>query len=301
MTNGRSVLARVCVLAAASAALSLASRAGAQQLNQEQIVAGLERDGCVTLPQRKVKVCKDDYRAGGRRVEAVSIRPLDEGRHPGLLLIPGYRGTATTFILLGTIFAQEGFACLSVAQPGFGKSEGKPDYVGPETIRAMIAGFRHLQREPYVDPKRAGVFGYSRGAMAASLVAVRVGDVKAAVFGAGIYDFRKAYEEIKDDGIRANMTAEAGTTEKAFGERSSILRMKKLKCPVLILHGEDDENVPVSQAILLRDRLTELHKPFEIKLLPHAKHGFIGGELLSSTIDFLKRQLKGAPDNVKSP
>ncbi len=194
---------------------------------------------------------------------------------------------------MGTMLAQEGFACLLVEQPGFGKSQGKPDFVGPNTIKALIAGFKKLQREPYVDGKRMGIFGYSRGAMAASLMTVRLGkDVKAAVFGAGAYDFKKAYDEVTIEGIRKNMEIETGMTETAIKERSSILQMKQLKSPVLIMYSEKDENVSVSQALLLRDRLTELKKDFEIRITPTGKHGFMNGEFVSTVTDFFNRRLK---------
>ena len=84
---------------------------------------------------------------------------------------------------------------------------------------------------------------------------------------------RKAYEETKFDGIRENIKAETGLTEKTIKERSSILQMKKLETLVLIIHGENDENVPTNQALLLRDRLTEPNKDFEIIILFDHKHG----------------------------
>jgi dipeptidyl aminopeptidase/acylaminoacyl peptidase len=123
-----------------------------------------------------------------------------------------------------------------------------------------------------------GIYGFSRGGMAASLLAVQLDDVDAAVFGAGVYDFKKAHDEATIEGIRHNMEIESGWTDEAIRERSSVLRMEKLKCPVLILHGEKDANVPVSQAYLLRDRLTALKKDFEIKLFPDREHG-IGPEV----------------------
>jgi len=116
-------------------------------------------------------------------------------------------------------------------------------------------------------------------------------DVKAAVLGAGVYDFQKAYDDSTLPGVRANMRAETGMTRAAIRERSSILRMEVLKCPVLILHGEKDVNVPVSQAYALRDRLTQLHKDFEIKLFPDREHS-IGPEVIPLTVDFFKRRLR---------
>ena len=275
--------------------LSPSSYVAAQQINREQIVADLEKDGCVTLTDRKVKICKDDYSSDGKLVEALSIRPLADGKFPGLMMIPGHQGRATVFISLGVVYAQQGFACFSVGQPGSGKTQVELDFVGPKTVKAMIAGYKKFQREPYVDPAKMGIFGYSRGAMAAALMATKLKGVKAVVLGAGVYDFKKAYDDVKIEGIRQNMLAETGMTEKAIRDRSAVLQADRITAPVLILHGEKDENVPVSQALLMRDRLVELKKDFEIKLFPDAKHGWLGPDFNSATLDFLSRKLKGAP------
>jgi dipeptidyl aminopeptidase/acylaminoacyl peptidase len=237
-----------------------------------------------------VKICKYDYSFDGLSIEALSFRPAGAGPFPGVLLIPGYQGTALDLISLGSALAQNGFAAVAVSQPSFGKSQGKADYVGPLTLKVLTEAFQKFKKESYVDAERMGIYGFSRGGMAASLLAVKLDDVRAAVFGAGIYDFQKAHDEGKIAGIRANMESETGMTEAAVRERSSIFQMEKLKCPVLILHGEKDENVPVSQAYMLRDRLTTLKKDFEIKLYPDRSHG-IGPEVSTETISFFKRRL----------
>lgn len=273
--------------------LLIPALAAAQQINREQIIAALEKDGCTTLTDRKVKICKDDYSSDGKLVEAISIRPLGEGKFPGLMLIPGHQGPATVFIGLGTVFAQQGFACFSVGEPGSGKTQVELDFVGPKTIKAMIAGYEKFKHEPYVDATKMGIFGYSRGGMAAALMATKLKDLKAVVLGAAVYDFQKAYDEITIEGIRENMRKESGMTPKAIRERSAILGMDRVKAAVLILHSQKDENVPVNQAYLLRDRLTELKKDFEIKVFPEGKHGWITGDLIDASLDFFNRKLKG--------
>ncbi|HEX9652715.1 MAG TPA: PIN domain-containing protein, partial [bacterium] len=50
-------------------------------------------------------------------------------------------------------------------------------------------------------------------------------------------DFQKAYDATQLEGIRENMRAETGMTDEAIKQRSSLLAMDKLACPVLILHG----------------------------------------------------------------
>ena len=136
--------------------LTLACRGSDCHPRLSSIVAALEKDGCVTLTERQVKICKDDYFSGGKMVEAVSIRPTAEAKYPGLLLIPGHEGRATAFITLGIIFAGQGFACFSVGQPCSGKTQVELDFVGPKTIKAMIAGYEKFKRQPYVDFEEDG-------------------------------------------------------------------------------------------------------------------------------------------------
>ena len=274
--------------------LLLASSSSAQQPPDfSQLIAAMERDGCVLHEESAVRVCKRDYAVDGKNVEAVSFEPRGGGRSPGLLLIPGHGGTARDWIPNGLTFARNGFAGLAVAQPGYGRSEGPGDYVGPKTLKVLTEGYRRLQRETFVDSKRMGIVGYSRGGMAASLLAVQLDDLKAAVLGAGVYDFKRAYEDTGLDGIRANMKAETGMSEEAIRIRSSVLQMEKLKCAVLILHGAKDINVPVSQAYMLRDRLTALKKEFEIQVFPDREHGIGPQNLYNYSLDFLKRKLAG--------
>ena len=262
------------------------------QASRESLDEVLEKEGCVTNDQNKAKICKYDYSVNAKRIEAFTIRPLADEKYPALVLLAGREG-AKTFITFGMILVQRGFASMAVTEPGFGKSEGKPDFMGPKSIEAFAVGFKKFRRESFVDAERMGVFGYSRGGMAASLLTVKLGSsVKAAVFGAGVYDFKRAYNETKFDGIRENIKTETGFTEKAIRERSSIWQMQKLKTPVLIIHGENDENVPTNQALLLRDRLTELKKDFEIVILPEHKHGQFKGDFILPVIDFFDRKLK---------
>ncbi|MFY9574768.1 MAG: alpha/beta fold hydrolase [Blastocatellia bacterium] len=275
--------------------LLLAREAIAQRPDFSKLIEAMNKDGCSIHEQSGVKVCKRDYSVDGKNVEAISFEPRGQGPFPGLLLIPGHATTARDWIPNGLTYAREGFAGLAVSQPGYGTSAGPGDYVGPRTIKVLIEGYRRLQREPFVDSRRMGIVGYSRGGMAASLLAVQLDDLKAAVLGAGVYDFKRQYDETGLDGIRQNMKAETGMTEDAIRQRSSVLLMEKLKCPVLILHGEKDINVPVSQAHLLRDRLTALKKEFEIQLFPDREHGIGPENLYKYSLDFLKRKLAGEP------
>jgi dipeptidyl aminopeptidase/acylaminoacyl peptidase len=283
----------IVLLCAAAFALSLAwthPLLAQQPGGWDKIIERMEKEGCAALDSG-VKVCRADYAVNGKAVEAISFVPAGDGHFPGVLMVPGYERTARDFVPLGIRFAKQGLAGIAVSQPGFGKSKGPPDFVGPKTVEVLKVAYQTLKQQPYVDPDRMAIYGYSRGGMAASLLATELDDVKAAVFGAGIYDFQLFYNDTPLPGARRNMLDETGMTKQAIIERSSILRMDRLKCPVLILHGERDENVPVSQAKALRDRLTQLHKEFEIKLFPDAPHS-IGAPAGDAAVDFFRRKLQ---------
>jgi carboxymethylenebutenolidase len=64
--------------------------------------------------------------------------------------------------------------------------------------------------------------------------------------------------------------------------------------PVLILHGEEDRVVPVTEATKLQRLLERAGTPYEIKLYPGAGHGFNGMQLIDAgrrSVQFLKKYL----------
>jgi dipeptidyl aminopeptidase/acylaminoacyl peptidase len=207
------------------------------------------------------------------------------------LMIPGHDRTAVDYIPLGVAIAKRGYVCLAVTQPGFGRSTGSPDFVGPQTVAAMLAGYRKLSCEDFVDSTRMALFGYSRGAMAASLMAARLPRLRCVILGGGIYDLGAAYREIKDEGIRQNIEREAGVDSAAWRERSSLFLADHFECPVLILHGGADTSAPVSQARRLHDALAGLGKPSELVIIEGAEHGLPPNLILEHTLDFLARYL----------
>lgn len=274
--------------------------ANAQQpINRDKLIENIEKNGCAVAEEEKVRICKFDYKYKNQTVEALTFRPVTEGKFPGLMLIPGYQGTAKTYLSFGIIFAKSGFASMTISTPGFGKTELKADFLGENTINAFVKGFKKFKGESFVDKNKLGIFGYSRGAIAASLMITKLEDVKAAVLGGGIYDLKKAYDELTIEGIKENIKLETGASEKAFKERSAIFQAEKINSSVLIIHGENDLNAPTNQAYLLRDKLKELNKDVELKIIAGQDHRIGGGNFLQIIADFFTHKLKGKAGDVK--
>src|SRR5215468_2104533 len=93
----------------------------------KEIISRIEKDTCATL-QPGTQVCRYDYKDNGKTVEAISFRPAGDGPFPGVVMIPGFGGTARDLVPIGVRMANNGFAAVSVSQPGFRISEGPPDF-----------------------------------------------------------------------------------------------------------------------------------------------------------------------------
>jgi dipeptidyl aminopeptidase/acylaminoacyl peptidase len=260
-------------------------------LTTADIAARLHATGRVELAGGQLVIERYDFDRHGAHVEAVIVRPAAAGTHPGLLLIPGHTRTAIDMLPASVRFARAGFATLAVSQPGYGGSTGPADFAGPRTFAALRDAAERFAREPYVDAAHMGIYGYSRGALAAAELAARTDLFRAAVLGGGIYDFRAAYDQVSLAGIRENMAAEAGLSEQAVRFRSPIRDMAGLDGPVLIVHGADDANAPLAQARALDARLTALGREHELLILPGRDHGLPVADIIGPATAFFIRHL----------
>ena len=141
---------------------------------------------------------------------------------------------------------------------GYGKSEGQPSEQG--TYRDARAALEYLQGRPDASGKRAVYFGRSLGAAVAVELAVEhppAGLVLVSPF-TSLRDMAKLSHPILP------------LAAWAAGDRyDSAARIGKIHRPVLIIHGEHDEIVPVQQGEAL---FRTANDPKTFRLLPGAGH-----------------------------
>jgi dipeptidyl aminopeptidase/acylaminoacyl peptidase len=70
---------------------------------------------------------------------------------------------------------------------------------------------------------------------------------------------------------------------EAYRWRSPVYRAAEIACPVLIIHGTEDQNVGVEHAIRLADALQRCGKPCELWLVDGASHLFQGERMETYT------------------
>ncbi len=164
---------------------------------------------------------------------------------------------------------------------------------------AAAAG-EFLRTLPYSNGK-VGIYGYSYGGIMSMAAITRHPDVfDAAVPMAGIYDFADAYSS--GDRLQKifTMTGHGGPPEErreVYALSDSLARVKNIKTPLLLMHGEEDVRAPYRQYLLAVEALKRHGKPFESKSYPGEPHGFRNPanrvDMYRRLEAFLDRHLKG--------
>jgi dipeptidyl aminopeptidase/acylaminoacyl peptidase len=199
--------------------------------------------------------------------------------------------------------ASRGYAVLSVNYR-LGVMYGRAFREAPNTVwrgaaeyKDVVAAGRYLQQLPDVDRDKIGLWGGSYGGFLTAMGLARNSDLfKAGVDFHGVHDWSVFLTERPYFGNLALRPPDADAAVKLASESSPNSSISTWKSPVLLIHGDDDRNVPFSQTVDLVQRLRTQHVPFEQMILPDEIHGFLRWKdwvrAYMATGDFFDRTLK---------
>ncbi|SEA67827.1 S9 family peptidase [Alkalimonas amylolytica] len=202
------------------------------------------------------------------------------------------------------VLAEHGYAVL---QPNFRGSGGyglkfqQAGYQnwGTVMIDDMTDGVLSLVEQGIVDGSRVCTFGASYGGYAALQTAVREPDLyKCSIAYVGVFDLGMLYTEgdipETEFGLRF-IRRTVGEDAELLRAQSPLQNLDKLKAPVFIVHGAEDQRTPISHANALRDALQKRNHPYEWLVKEKEGHGFVkpehNVELWEKAVDFLNRHI----------
>lgn len=181
------------------------------------------------------------------------------------------------------LLASRGMAVLKVnfrGSGGFGRNFEHAGHKkwGAEIQFDIIDGVKHLITQGTVDKNNICIMGASFGGYSALQSSIIEPDLFQCAIGVvGVYDLPLMFEEGdvagRDSGQRylKSVLGESDTQLKAFSPSYNI---DKLKAPVLIVHGGEDERAPIEQAESLIAALKKANHPYVYELLEDEGHGF---------------------------
>jgi dipeptidyl-peptidase-4 len=137
----------------------------------------------------------------------------------------------------------------------------------PETDD-LVAAVRWLKAQPWVDPSRVGVWGWSGGGTMTLNLMTRSTEFKAGIAVAAVTDWH--YYDSK--WAEAFMKRPEDNPE-GYERTSLVKRAGQLHGHLLLVHGTYDDNVHPQNAFAFIDALVAADKPFEVMMYPMRKHG----------------------------
>jgi dipeptidyl aminopeptidase/acylaminoacyl peptidase len=163
---------------------------------------------------------------------------------------------------------------------------------GSEFNDVLGAGL-YMRNRADVDPQRIGLWGGSYGGYLTAMGLARASNLFAAgVDMHGVHDWNIV---IRNFVPAYNPGARPDAARLAF-ESSPLSSVKTWRSPVLLIHGDDDRNVPFSETVHLAEALREQHVEFEQLIFPDEIHDFLTREdwirAYRASADFLDRHLK---------
>jgi alpha-beta hydrolase superfamily lysophospholipase len=189
-------------------------------------------------------------------------------------------------------FSRRGIACLIVDGPGNGESSRfRGQYLRYDYDVAGTAALDFLAGRPEIDPQRVAVMGISLGGYFAPRCAAKDQRFAACVAWGAIWDYHQRWSDRIAAGFNVPLSVAGEHIAWALGAESpqaalELLRdwrlqgvAKDIRVPFLILHGEDDQQVPLHEAQALLDEASSTDKTLKIypKGEPGAQHCQVDG------------------------
>jgi dipeptidyl aminopeptidase/acylaminoacyl peptidase len=241
------------------------------------------------------------HAADGTVVHGCVRKPLGKGPFPAVIFIHGGFGNNREYTreLLRWSIAEslwrEGFVVFS--------TDYRIDYQGKD-IDDIVAAFKYVSELSFVDKDKIIYFGDSHGSYLAMMAALKTNPL-AIVHCWGVVSFVEWYDHIRKSDASANqqivrMLEESfgGTPDQvpeAYRQASVLAHVDALECPVLIIHGGEDNEVPVSQAYKLAESLERAKHEFKLKVFKNEGHGIRNPqarqEMDEIVLGFLKKRL----------
>jgi dipeptidyl-peptidase 4 len=173
--------------------------------------------------------------------------------------------------------------------------------LGEIEVRDQLTGVRWLDEQPWVDPRRVGVFGWSYGGYMTLMLLAKGSDrITAGAAVAPVTDWR-LYDTCYTERYLGLPTRNA----QGYAQSAVFSALDGLRSPLFLAHGMADDNVLFANSTRLMSQLQLRGVQFELMTYPGAKHGLSTPQMkvhvYTAIQRFLDTRLRGAhPEQVRA-
>ncbi len=234
----------------------------------------------------------------GNKLCGILSNPSPHEEKPIIILCHGFSTSkeGRTYVRLEEILNGSGISTFRFDFFGHGESEGKFEEITTfEAVDDIQNAIRFLRESGC---KKIGLVGSSFGGMASIIEAGQTNDLYVLALKSPVSDYmalihsREDEQDIlnwKEKGVIevAGVDGEARTLEYSFYEEAHKVKAyeaaQKIKIPALIVHGNDDETVPIKQS----RKTASLIENCRLEIIEGADHTYSKPEHFEKMLDLI--------------
>jgi dipeptidyl aminopeptidase/acylaminoacyl peptidase len=239
-------------------------------------------------------------------VEAFLTKPsgLPEGlpdmalapKHPMIVSLHGgpHAQSGPAFLPKNQIYAAHGWAVLQVnyrGSTGYGQKYADAvfgDQDGNEAQDVLYAVSAAVRRYRWIDRERMGIEGTSYGGQLSMWLITQTNEFKAAVPIRGIanlvsYNYMTYYNQYEE--MEFGQFLHQGKFMDFAWERSALKHAANVRTPTLLMHGENDADVPIAESEQFFIALKDVGVDTILVRYPREGHGLDETQHLADSID----------------
>ena len=187
--------------------------------------------------------------------------------------------TAPEYLTMFQRFAADGYAILAPMYRGSEGAEGL-DEMGGADLNDLMQMVALADELPSTDARRLFLLGESRGGMMV-LQAIREGFPAraAAIYGSptDFFYLLDKYPERYGDMADQLWPEWRTRPDEILVRRSAVEWVDSINTPLLIMHGGNDQSMPVTQSLALAARLQDAGKKYELHIFGYENHAISTG------------------------
>ena len=238
----------------------------------------------------------------GMEIEAFLTRPLNQtasSSHPLIVMIHGgpHGQQGPSFNPKSQVYAARGWATLMVnyrGSTGYGQKLADAifkDQNGGEAKDVLASVDAALERYRWIDSNRLGMEGGSYGGQLANWIVTQTDRFKAAIPTAGIanlvsFNYLAYYHDYL--AVEFGAFPHQDDLMDVLWERSALKHVANVKTPVMLVHGENDNDVPIAESEQFYIALKDVGVETIMVRYPREGHGI---REVGHQIDLMERSM----------
>ena len=163
--------------------------------------------------------------------------------------------------------------------------------MGSVEVADQLAGAKFIKSQPFVDPDRVAIYGWSYG----GYMTIKMLEANQGVYAAGIAGAPVTKWELYDTHYTERYLGDPAKDPKSYRSSNALGDAAKIADPLLLIHGMSDDNVIFDNSTAFAAEMQRGARPFEMMFYPGQTHR-VGGagiseHLWTTIFDFLDRRM----------